>query len=304
MDLSLDNTSLPVYEALANETRLEILNIIGKNRRSISDIAEELNISNAVMTKHIKILEKAQLIVIEQGIGEEWRKKYIRLKVDQIQIHFPEKIFPDLSLQSVKVKIGHFVDFYAEPSCGMATAQQVIGALDEPKSFLDQDRVNASIIWLNNGFLEYKIPNPFSHQERVEMLDISLELASEFPISNNYWPSDIDFYLNDVKIGSYTVPGNYSDVRGKYTPAWWNDAFSQYGLLKHIRINRYDTSIDGEKVSNCNLNEVAIDHLDFITFKIAVDKQAKNAGGLTIFGEHWGNHPQDIFFNFYTAHSS
>ena len=98
MNLSLDNTSLPVYEALANETRLEILNIIGKNRRSISDIAEELNISNAVMTKHIKILEKAQLIVIEQGIGEEWRKKYIRLKVDQIQINFPEKIFPDLSL--------------------------------------------------------------------------------------------------------------------------------------------------------------------------------------------------------------
>ena len=90
----------------------------------------------------------------------------------------------------------------------MATKDRLIGALDDPKSFLDQERVDASIIWLNNGFLEYKIPNPLKNGEKIELLEISMEIASEFPISNNYWPSDLSFYLNNHCIGSYTVPGN------------------------------------------------------------------------------------------------
>ncbi len=45
----------------------------------------------------------------------------------------------------------------------MATKDRLIGALDDPKSFLAQERVDASIIWLNNGFLEYKIPKPLKN---------------------------------------------------------------------------------------------------------------------------------------------
>ena len=128
-----------------------------------------------------------------------------------------------------------------------------------------------------------------------------MEIASEFPISNNYWPSDISFYINDVCLGTYTVPGNFSDVRGALTPQWWIDEFSQYGLLKHLRINRFDTSIDGEKLTDHNLSEIDLDHSDFFTFKIAAPATAENAGGLTIFGDRWGNYPQDLLFNFYIS---
>ena len=131
------------------------------------------------------------------------------------------------------------------------------------------------------------------------MLEISMEIASEFPISNNYWPSDISFYINDVCLGTYTVPGNFSDVRGALTPQWWIDEFSQYGLLKHLRINRFDTSIDGEKLTDHNLSEIDLDHSDFFTFKIAAPATAENAGGLTIFGDRWGNLPAGSAFQFF-----
>jgi len=253
------------------------------------------------MTKHIRKLEQAQLIKTEKGSGQDWKKKYLSLKTDFININFPAKVFPQMNLTSQSVKIGHFTDFEAKPSCGMATKDRLIGALDDPKSFLDQDRVDASIIWLNNGFLEYKIPNPLKTGEKIELLEISMEIASEFPISNNYWPSDLSFYLNNHCIGKYTIPGNFSDVRGSLTPKWWIDEFSQYGLLKHLRINRYDTSLDGEKLTDHNLNEIDLDHSDFFTFKIAAPATAENAGGLTIFGDRWGNYPQDLLFNFYVS---
>lgn len=301
MELNLEKTSLPVYEALANETRLAILRELGGERKSISEIGEKLAISNALMTKHIKKLEQAQLIRLEKGTGKDWKKKFLALKTDFININFPEKVFPEMNLTSLPVKIGHFTDFRAEASCGMATKDRLIGALDDPKSFLAQERVDASIIWLNNGFLEYKIPKPLKNGEKIEMLEISMEIASEFPISNNYWPSDISFYINDVCLGTYTVPGNFSDVRGALTPQWWIDEFSQYGLLKHLRINRFDTSIDGEKLTDHNLSEIDLDHSDFFTFKIAAPATAENAGGLTIFGDRWGNYPQDLLFNFYIS---
>ncbi|WP_277630738.1 hypothetical protein [Atopococcus tabaci] len=125
------------------------------------------------------------------------------------------------------------------------------------------------------------------------MLEVSLELASEFPVSNNNWPSDISFYINDIYVGTWTVPGNFSDVRAKLTPSWWPRQNSQYGLFRTLRITPYETLIDGEPISSVNLSQIDFDKpLTKITF--AIEKDAENVGGLTIFGKQFGNYPQDI----------
>ncbi|MDO2410936.1 hypothetical protein QUB72_09920 [Enterococcus faecium] len=105
-------------------------------------------------------------------------------------------------------------------------------------------------MWFSDGYVEYIFPNPLEASDQPELLDISLELSSKFPVSNNNWPSDISFYINDVKVGTWTAKGNYSDVRGRLTPDWWDSRFSQYGMLKHLRINTKDTGIDGEQTIN------------------------------------------------------
>ena len=82
MELDLTNASLPIYEALANETRLAILRELGDKKKSISEIGQKLAISNALMTKHIRKLEEAQLIKTEKGSGQDWKKKYLSLKTE------------------------------------------------------------------------------------------------------------------------------------------------------------------------------------------------------------------------------
>lgn len=299
MELDISTASLPVFEALASETRIKLIQFIGSEKKSIGEIAKHLGVSSAITTRHVRQLEDAGLLNSERGIGENRNKKMVFLNVDNIHISFPEKIYKGLKFHTTTLKIGHFTDFSVTPTCGLATKTAIIGKIDEPKFFMDTLRVDAALIWLSEGYLEYKIPNLLCENETPEMMEIILEIASEFPMSNNVWPSDITFYINGIKVAVYTVPGNFSDVRGQYTPTWWDSHLSQYGLLKHVRINKLDTAIDGEVCSSVKINELNLDKEAFITLRFAVEATAKNKGGMTLFGEGFGNHNQDIIINTY-----
>lgn len=299
MQLDISADSLPVFEALASETRIKLIQFIGCEKKSIGEIAKHLGISSAITTRHVRQLEDAGLLNSERGIGENRNKKMVFLNVDDIHISFPEKVYKGLHLHTSILKIGHFTDFSVSPTCGLATKTAIIGKTDDPKFFMDTLRVDAALVWLSEGYLEYKIPNLLGENEVPEMMEIILEIASEFPISNNVWPSDISIYVNGIQVAVYTVPGNFSDVRGRYTPAWWDSYLSQYGLLKHIRINKLDTAIDGEVCSAVKVSELGLDKETFITLRFAVEPTAKNKGGMTLFGEGFGNHNQDIIINTY-----
>ena len=171
--------------------------------------------------------------------------------------------------------------------------------MDDPRSFVLNDRIDAVLLWFSSGYVEYMIPNLLDENEKPELLELSLELSSEFPVSNNNWPSDITFYINDIDVGTWTCPGNYSDVRGKYTPAWWDSNYSQYGLLKHLRINNKDTGMDGHKISDICLHDLHLSESPFIKLRIGIKKDALNPGGLTIFGSDFGNHNQNMLLSVY-----
>ena len=104
---------------------------------------------------------------------------------------------------------------------------------------------------------------------------------------------------SNVEIGTWTCPGNFSDVRGKLTPEWWDNRYSQYGLLKHIRINHVDTGIDAHFLSNVTLEDLHLTDSPLIQFRIEVKDTAENVGGVTLFGRDFGNNPQNILFTVY-----
>lgn len=219
--------------------------------------------------------------------------------MDTIDITFPTKIYRSLSKYTSQIPLGHYTNFEVMPTCGLATKTEIVGKLDDPLSFVQPDRVNASLLWFSEGFVEYKIPNALSDNQTLRMIEISMEIASEFPYSNNVWPSDITFLLNQIPVGTWTCPGNFSDVRGFYTPDWWDDNLSQYGLLKHLRINENNCTIDGEALSRVSLSDLHIENCQFINFRIQVAENAQNKGGVTLFGNGFGNHAQDIIVNLY-----
>jgi predicted transcriptional regulator len=129
---------------------------------------------------------------------------------------------------------------------------------------------------------------------KITEIMISAEVSSEAPGSNSNWPSDISFYLNDTYLGKWTSPGDYADVRGIFTPDWWDRIWNQYGLLKLLVINRYGTFIDGLKISEVKIGEFNLTSTSKITFRFAVEDDAEHVGGLTIFGKTFGNYAQDI----------
>lgn len=300
MELRLDKESLAVYKALASETRLDILNLLAESSYTASDLADKLRLSKAVLSRHIAQLEDAGLIQLDRAAAKgDNRKKIYALKVDHADIVFPKKIYLPFKRKNYEIKLGYFTDFNAEPTCGLASKDSIIGKIDEPRTFVSNERIHASLLWLSNGFVEYKIPNMLEEGQQAKMLELSLELSSEYPVSNNAWPSDITFSINGIEVGTWTCPGNFSDVRGKLTPLWWNEKYSQYGLLKHLRINTDDTGIDGEKISNVNLEDLRLDDSPFITLRIGALPDAAHQGGLTIFGQDFGNHPQNIMMSLY-----
>lgn len=296
--LDWSKESLPVYEALASEVRLSILRHLGERPMNVKELADAHKISSAIMTKHVKKLEIAELIKTEMIPGKAGRQKLCRLHVEEAMIRFPiEQQRQRLYVQNT-LSVGHYTDFQVEPTCGLATEHKIIGEFDDPRSFLDTERVNAKILWFYKGFVEYKLANFLHASQTADELEISLEISSEAPFTNENWPSDISFSFNRHELGIWRSPGDFGDRVGKYTPNWWPRSVNQYGLLKVIRINHQGTFIDGIKLSDVKINEVQINNPQW-TFSIAVGNSATYVGGVTLFGSSFGNYDQDIDFRLY-----
>ncbi|GAE93409.1 transcriptional regulator [Gracilibacillus boraciitolerans JCM 21714] len=298
MQLEIDKASLPVYEALASKVRLEMIQLLSKNKMNIKELSSALGISSPIVTKHIEKLEKADIIRTEKIPGKSGLQRISILKVDHIEVNFPKKIYHSFATYETSVPVGHYTDYHVLPTCGLATNKDFVGPVDQTKYFMDPKRMDARILWFTEGFIEYKTPNFLQEKDELQQMDISFEISSEFPFSNDVWPSDITFTLNNIELGTWESPGDFADTRGKYTPDWWPHNINQYGLLKTIRITSHGTYMDGEPMSDVTINDLDT-NVDGWKFKFEVKEDAEHVGGVTLFGREFGNHDQDINFKLY-----
>lgn len=298
MQLTLGNDDLPVYEALASEVRLHILQLLCKQKMNVKELAAELKLSSSIMTMHINKLEKAGLIKTERVKGKSGIQKISVLAVDDIEIKFPQRIRGSFKVHQTDIPVGHYTNCEVEPTCGLASAEGFIGNVDDPRYFMDPRRMDAIILWFAKGFVEYKVPNYLTVDERPELLEFGFELSSEFPFTNDNWPSDIFFTLNDRELGYWTSPGDFGDKRGRYTPEWWPRDINQYGLMKKLLITPNGTYMDGDLISGTTIADIDV-HRSVYTFRMEVRDGAANIGGLTIFGKGIGNFNEDIRMRIY-----
>ncbi|SES22189.1 Predicted transcriptional regulator [Gracilibacillus ureilyticus] len=298
MQLEIDKSSLPVYEALASEVRIQIIHLLSKNKMNIKDLSAALGISSPIVTKHIEKLERAGIIRTEKIPGKSGLQRISILKIDHIEINFPKKIFHSFATYETSVPVGHYTDYQVLPTCGLATIKDFIGPVDDAKYFMDPKRMDARILWFTQGFIEYKTPNFLKEEDELQQLDISFEISSEFPFSNEVWPSDITFTLNDIELGTWISPGDFADTRGKFTPDWWPSNINQYGLLKTIRITSHGTYMGGDPLSDVTIHDLD-KRTDGWKLRIEVKENAEHVGGVTLFGRGFGNHDQDINFKLY-----
>ena len=195
----------------------------------------------------------------------------------------------------VEMPLGLYTSYHVSAPCGICSTEGIMGVLDVPDLFLDPCRVQAALIWFGRGYVEYKFPNNAKVLDvPVAALEFALELSSEVPGTNADWPSDISLWVNDVKVGTWTSPGDYGDRRGVHTPRWWKLEGSQYGALTQWHISSKGTFMGTKKLSSVTLAQLRLAEHHSIRLRIGIDDNAAHPGGVNIFGRGFGNHNQDI----------
>ena len=285
---------LDIFKALGSEVRIEIVKILSENNgMNMNELAGRLNITNGALTSHIKKLEDSGIIMITNESAGHGNQKKCTVRLDKILI----EVNPQEDIRNIyqtDLKIGHYSDYSVYPTCGLASNRAIIGEVDDTRYFAHPDRYDADILWFTRGYVEYIIPNFIPYGQKIDQITISMEIGSEAPGSNDVWPSDISFIINDKKVAAWTSPGDFGSVKGIFTPEWWYPNWNQFGLLKILVINSKGTFIDGLQVSDVSISDFDFDYRSTIKLKLEVEDTTEHIGGLTIFGKTFGNYNQDI----------
>jgi DNA-binding transcriptional ArsR family regulator len=69
-----------VFQAIADPTRREIINILATQSLNLNSVAENFDVSRPAISKHIKILEECGLVVIYQ----QGRERYCEAKLEKL----------------------------------------------------------------------------------------------------------------------------------------------------------------------------------------------------------------------------
>lgn len=284
-----------VLKALSTPVRIKIMEMIYlDDQLSMNDLAEALELTNSAISMHVSKLEKAGLVKIRTKSGKRGTMKIVRPQHDRLMIDFAPAVEARKFYQD-DIRVGYFTASKVYPTCGLASVKNIIGEYDDPRYFNFPERFNAGVLWFGNGYIEYNIPNHLKPGQAIEELQLSFEISSEYPNYKADYPSDIYFYVNGISLGYWISPGDFGDRRGYISPLWWPDLLNQYGLLKTLSINSEGTFIDGgNQISSTTIEDLALDYSSTMTFRFEVPKDTANCGGLTLFGEDFGDHNQAI----------
>lgn len=294
--IRLDDTKRLVLlgKALSVETRLDILRLLCGQERNINEIAEALSIPPSSAASHIRVLEAAGLIKTTLQPGIRGSMKLCSKVVDRAELELVTEYDMRECAEVIQMPIGNFVDYYVEPTCGLVGEKGPIGEEDEPRCFYHPERSNAKLLWLGRGYVEYRFPNHLLKKVHEVRAELSFEVCSEDHEYNLEWPSDITVWMNGKDAGTFCCPSDFGGRRGKLNPEWWPDKNTQYGVLKTWSFTEEGTFLDGKRVSDYTLAEYGLSGTEYISVRIGIKEDAEHPGGLNLFGNCFGDYPQDI----------
>jgi DNA-binding transcriptional ArsR family regulator len=69
-----------VFQAIADPTRREIINMIAHKSLNVNSVASQFDVSRMAVYKHMKILEECGLVIMKQ----QGRERYCEARLDQL----------------------------------------------------------------------------------------------------------------------------------------------------------------------------------------------------------------------------
>lgn len=285
---------MELFQALASQTRLRLLGLLAERDRNINELADALGVSQPTTTRHAQILEQLGLIETVHLPGAQGTQKRCSLRYDRFIISLESRERDQGQVETLAMPIGLYTRAEACPTCGLASAERIIGLLDDPQSFYHPDRASAQILWLCEGFVEYTFPYTLSASAEIERLEVQAELCSEAPHYDNDWPAEIALAVNGVVLGGWISPGDFGGKRGRLNPEWWDENWTQYGLLKMWSVDTSGSYLDGTRISDVTLADLSLSPSQPITIRLGAAPGAQRSSGLNLFGRGFGNYDQDL----------
>jgi predicted transcriptional regulator len=288
-------SALKVIQALSSESRLLMLSLLSHRTMNVSALTEAMGMPHSTVNFNLKQLEEAGLVSVQYMPGTRGQQKLISKRYDEILVKLPGvEIESTEDVVEVSMPIGNYKRIEVKPTCGLASDTKYVGMIDDPRSFYEPEHVFAQILWFRQGFVEYDFPNNLPYGASPTQLELAMEICSEAPEYDLDWPSDITLSINDVEVGTWTSPADFGGTRGRLTPSWWAIEQTQFGLLKRWRVTSEGSFIDGHKLSKRSLKDFKFDGSSHITVRLEVRENARNVGGINLFGRKFGNYEQDI----------
>lgn len=294
LDMENINELCDIGKALSVPIRVEILKLLYQDNLIIGEIAKLLDIPQSSAAFHLKLLEKAGLIRMEERPGSRGTMKVCSRKLDFLNICLLERNKDINEIVSEEMPVGAFTGCKVHPTCGLFSPKGVIGMEDTEYGFYHANRFEAGLFWTSAGYVEYKFANALPKSRRPKSITLSMEICSEAPGYREDWKSDITVWINNHECGTWTCPGDFGSKRGRLNPLTWADGSSQYGMLMTWEVRKQGSFINGTKATEIYLEELGLMDKPFISVRIGNKEDAKYIGGFNIFGKSFGNYEQDI----------
>jgi tetratricopeptide (TPR) repeat protein len=173
------------------------------------------------------------------------------------------------------------------------------GRWDDLSAFSNPRRKDATLLWFTKGDITYSFPKP-KQLDSLEELKFIAEISSEKGGSAENWPSPISFYIGNLKLGDWTIPGDPGDRYGKVAKHPLPIGASQYGWLVTLDVRKDGTYLktlfngkeSEKKVSNVTIEDVkkVIGSQKNVNLKIVVKGNPASGTGINIYGKGWGDY--------------
>lgn len=198
---------LLVCKALGSEIRMKIIELLKENgQMNLNELSERLGVTNGAMTAHIKMLSDAGIIRTEQSSGKRGLQKSCSLAETQLLLRLDERRQEETGYE-LEIPIGQYAGYQASAPCGLMTAVGPIGAVNDSRYFDAPERVNAGVVWLSDGYLEYRIPNYLKTEQTLSELQLSFEAAAGAPGKNEGQECVLSVLIDGALLAEIQITG-------------------------------------------------------------------------------------------------
>ena len=285
-----------VSHALSTPLRVGILQQLTGQSLRVNELAKALDQPMSTIALNVRILEEAGLITSELRNGPRGASKLCSRCVDRVDITLftPIRVPPSTNELIIPLPIGSYSDCQVGRTCGIVGVNSFIGVEDDPRSFYLPERSSAQHLWFRTGYLEYRFPLMLSPGMSLISISCSMELCSEAPYYRNDWPSDITLWMNGHELSTWRSSGDFGGRRGQFCPSWWPDTATQFGLLKTWQVDDKGTYLDGTYTGSLTIDQLGLFDDPFVTLRLGIKPDAECKGGISLFGEKFGDFNQNI----------